>query len=348
MASPAAINEVESILNQLWNTILDHLTFRDLAGRRQPRAYTVLAGLILSMLLLGGGIALANQRLLWQEVHAAPLSVELPTQTAVPTPSPSKVPTPMGCPTDAGDWTLVPSYVSETYQIIQPACVYQGLERTVAWALAVREGYSRAEATRELGFARMPMRALQEVQIPAEAGPLAVPVSFIPTNPYFTEWRLTNEGKPAVAYGLRGCFRTSNVVGNRLNTWGGDYPVVCLVAEDAVNTKIVYSLFNHVYTAPAVPMRSFLLFGYLGGGEWVWLGTQTDPWQPITDLHANARDRLTMAGLYDSRPWDADWLQDTYGLILQPPPQGWQDMTSEYEKQTILDGLTDDTDGGQP
>ncbi|MBI3175136.1 MAG: hypothetical protein HYZ25_15525 [Chloroflexi bacterium] len=335
-------------MKKIWTIVLENLTFRDLAGRRQPRAYAVLAGAILAMLLLAVFIALSNQWWLWRDVHAAPLAVSLPTEVIPPTPSLVEEQIPAGCPTDSGDWTLVPSYVSETYQIIQPACVYQGLEKTVAWALAVREGYSRAEATEMLGFSRMPMRALQEVNIPSDQGPLGVPVSFIPTNPYFTEWRLTEEGKPAVAYGLRGCFRTSTVVGNRLNTWGGDYPVVCLVAEDAINTRIVYSLFDHVYTASAVPMRSFLLFGYLGEGEWVWLGTQTDPWQPITDLTANARDRLTMASLYDSRPWDAIWLQNTYGLTMQPPPQGWQDMTSEYEKQTILDGLSDGAEGGQP
>ena len=335
-------------MKQFWSILLDHLTFRDLAGRRQPRAYTVLAGAILAMLFLAVGITLSNQWLLWQEVHAAPLAVSLPTKVISATPSLAEEQILAGCPTDAGSWTFVPSHVSQTYQIIQPAFVYQGLEKTVAWALAVRQGYSRADATRELGFAQMPMRALEQVDIPSEQGPLAVPVSFIPTNPHFTEWRLTDEGRPAVAYGLRGCFRTSTVVGNRLNTWGGDYPVVCLVAEDAVNTRIVYSLFDHVYTTSAVPMRSFLLFGYQGEGEWVWLGTQTEPRQPITDLEANARDRLTIASLYDSQPWDADWLRDTYGLIMQPPPQGWQDMTSEYEKQTILDGLTNGAEGDQP
>ena len=114
--------------------------------------------------------------------------------------------------------------------------------------------------------------------IPANAkGLAAVPVSFIPPNPDFTEWRINANGEAAVTYALRGCFRTSTVVGNRLEIWGGDYSVICLVIEDAENTHIVYSLDGHIYTSTATPMRSFLLFGYLSDGDWVWLGTQENP-----------------------------------------------------------------------
>lgn len=328
-------------MKTLWKSILDGLTFRDLAGHRQPRAYTVMAGLILGLLLLAGGTALSTHLLLLEEVHAAPLSVSVPPQEVQPSPVlPSAEAVPLGCPSDPADWSLVPVYTSANYSLIQPACVYQGLERTIAWALAVREGYSRAEATRELGFTQMPMRQMQEVSIPAADGPTAVPVSFIPTNPNFTEWRVTAEGKPAVTYALRGCFRTSTITGNRVEIWGGDYPVICLVIEDAENTNIVYSLYDHVYTADAIPMRSFLLFGYLGQDQWVWLGTQTEPRQAITDPQTNSRERLTVATLNDSQPWDADWLRMTYGLMMSPLPQGWQSMTNEYEKQTILEGLS--------
>lgn len=327
-------------MKTLWKSILDGLTFRDLGGRRQPRAYTVISGLIFCMLVLAGATALFSQLFLIHEVQAAPLPVSVTLQAADAAPvQPVEEPS-IGCPSDPADWSLVPVYTSANYSLIQPACVYQGLERTIAWALAVREGYSRAEATRELGFTQMPMRQMQEVSIPATDGPTAVPVSFIPTNPNFTEWRVTAEGQPAVTYALRGCFRTSTVTGNRVEIWGGDYPLICLVVEDAENTHIVYSLYDHIYTADATPMRSFLLFGYLGQDQWVWLGTQTEPRQAITDLQSIARERLTVATLYDSQPWDADWLRMTYGLMMSPLPQGWQSMTNEYEKQTILEGLS--------
>jgi hypothetical protein len=231
--------------------------------------------------------------------------------------------------------------ISETYQVIQPACVYQGLEKTIAWALAVRQGYSRAEASELLWFTEMPMRQMETVTIPKNTNELIdVPVSFIPTHPDFKEWRLNERGKAAVTYALRGCFETSSVEGNRVEIWSREYSVICLVVEDAENTQILYSLNGHLYTSPATPMRSFLLFGYLGDGQWVWLGTQTEPKLEITNAKEIASDRLTVATLYDSQPWDAKWLSITHHLDMQPLPEGWKSFTDENEKQYILSVLS--------
>ena len=150
------------------------------------------------------------------------------------------------------------------------------------------------------------------------------------------------DGEAAVTYALRGCFRTSTVVGNRLEIWGGDYSVICLVIEDAENTHVIYSLDGHIYTSTATPMRSFLLFGYLSDGDWVWLGTQESPKHEITDLQESADERLIFATLYDSQPWDAKWLMNTHHLTMQPLPQNWQTMTDENEKQAIMNGLAED------
>ncbi|MDP1624694.1 MAG: hypothetical protein Q8L64_02885 [bacterium] len=342
-------------MKSLWKTILDGLTYKDLAGKRQPRAYTVMTGLILLLLLMAGGMAGLNRYLLMSRVQATPVSVSLTTQatetieTDQPATTQPNDAISTGCPTDSADWSLTPSYISENYKVVQPACVYQGLENTIAWALAVREGYSRAEATQQLGLTEMPMRQMKTVPIPANANGLAtVPVSFIPPNPDFTEWRLNENGEAAVTYALRGCFRTSTVVGNRLEIWGGDYPVICIVMEDAENTHIVYSLNGHTYTSTATPTRSFLLFGYLSDGYWVWLGTQDDPKLEITDPQANADERLTIATLFDSYPWDAKWLLNTHHLLMQPPPENWQTMTDENEKQAILNGLSVDPNGATP
>ncbi|MEK6752746.1 MAG: hypothetical protein AABZ00_10815 [Chloroflexota bacterium] len=342
-------------MKSLWKTILDGLTYKDLAGKRQPRSYTIITGLILLLLLMAGSLAGLNRYLLMSRVLATPVSVSLTTQATetVETEPPASIRpedrTPYGCPTDSADWSFTPTYISENYKVVQPACVYQGLENTIAWALAVREGYSRAEATQQLGLTEMPMRQMKTVPIPANAKGLAtVPVSFIPPNPDFTEWRINENGEAAVTYALRGCFRTSTVVGNRLEIWGGDYPVICIVMEDAENTHIVYSLNGHTYTSTATPTRSFLLFGYLSDGYWVWLGTQDDPKLEITDPQANANERLTIATMYDSYPWDAKWMMNTYHLIMQPPPENWQTMTDENEKQAILNGLSVNPNGATP
>jgi Tfp pilus assembly protein PilX len=342
-------------MKSLWKTILDGLTYKDLAGKRQPRAYTVLTGLILLLLFGAGGMAGLNRYLLMSRVQATPVSVSLTTtaaETLEAEPTATMQPnheTSYGCPTDPAEWSLTPTYASQTYHVIQPACVYQGLEKTIAWALAVREGYSRAEATQQLSFTEMPMRRLDQLTIPLDGKGLAdVPVSFIPPNPDLTEWRLNANGDAAVTYALRGCFRTSTIEGNRVEIWGGDYSVICLVVEDAENTYIVYSLDGHAYTSSATPMRSFLLFGYLEDGLWVWLGTKQDPRQEITDPESFANERLTIATMYDSQPWDAKWLSSHYHLDMQSPPENWQALKDENEKQAILNALSNDVSGVAP
>jgi hypothetical protein len=95
-------------------------------------------------------------------------------------------------------------------------------------------------------------------------------------------------------------------------------------------------------------MRSFLLFGYLSDGAWVWLGTQENPKHEITDLQKSADERLIFATLYDSQPWDAKWLLNTHHLLMQSPPENWQTMTDENEKQAILNGLSVDLNGATP
>ncbi len=328
-------------MKSLWKFVLDGLTFKDLAGRRQPRTFTVMAGLVLILFVLVLIMTWSVQYSVMSEVRAAPQPVHVkvePTQTV-----PAKEPSPIAvdCPADAANWSLSPVYEGTLYDLIQPACVYQGLEKTIAWALAVREGYSRQQATEALGFGEMPMRQLDQVRIPGSNNETTlVPVSFIPSDPDFTEWRLKPNGSPAVTYALRGCFRTTTVVANRIETWGGNYPVICLVVEDAENTHIVYSLNSHTYTGPAKPMRSFLLFGYVSDGNWVWLGTQEDPRLEITDPEQNARDRETIARLYDSQPWDAQWLESAYGLSMQAPPLSWSSATDQTEKQAILSALS--------
>jgi hypothetical protein len=334
-------------MKSLWKTILDGLTYKDLAGKRQPRIYTVVTGLILLLLFMAGSLAGLNRFLLMRMVQATPEAVSIPTETQspveteIPATETTEAEASSGCPTDSGKWSFTSTMISETYQVIQPACVYQGLDKTIAWALAVRQGYSRAEANELLGFTEMPMRQMETVTIPKNANELIdVPVSFIPTHPDFKEWRLNESGKAAVTYALRGCFKTSSVEGNRVEIWGGEYSVICLVVEDAENSQILYSLNGHQYTSPATPMRSFLLFGYLGDGQWVWLGTQTEPKLEITTAEEIASDRLTVATLYDSLPWDAKWLSITHHLDMQPLPENWQSFTDENEKQYIISVLS--------
>ena len=325
-------------MKALWNLILDGLTFTDLAGRRQPRQYAVVAGVILFIVIALGGMSWVNQLLLkysMKETYA-------PIKEKTPTPIPTQVvqATALPCPVLSEQWSLSDPVIEQNYKVIQPACVYDGLAHTVAWALAVRNGYSREQARQLLGFSELPMRQMDHVAIPDSANqPQDVAVSFIPPTLDFIEWRVNDQGKPVVAYGLRGCFRTSNVVGNKVEIWGGEYPAICVVAEDAGNTHIVYKLGEHIFTNEAVPTRSFLLFGYVGDGYWVWLGTQDNPKMAIENVAETDNERLTVSLLFDSQPWDLTWLQSRFGMTQQALPDDWKNFNDPAEQQIILDEL---------
>ena len=328
------------------NFILDGLTYRDIAGKRQPRAFTMLGGIALFLLFIVFCVFAVERNAMLREAQATPrpLTMAAPSfqlPTAVMTEQPTEV---AGCPINPDNWSLADVPISQNYKLIQPACVYDGLAHTVAWALAVRQGYSRAEATTALGFDIMPMMRLEQVLILTDTkGPMSMPVSFISPSPDFMEWHTDTNGKPSVSYGLRGCFRTSSVVGNQVKTWGGDYPVICAVAEDTEGTNVVYALEGHLYAAATTPTRSFLLFGYTGKGLWLWLGTQSDPRVTIDNPAKNARERLTVARLYDSQPWDAKWLEARYHLSMRPLPENWRSANDEADKQAILDSLNQST-----
>ena len=335
-------------MKNLLNTLLDGLTYKDLAGKRQPRAFALLGGVVLFLLFFAFCASALERSAMLRAAQATPRPLQI---TALPTQKPTVVATATrwptdstGCPSSPEDWSLVDVPISKNYKLIQPACAYNGLAHTVAWALAVRQGYSRADATTALGFDEMPMKPLRQVSILTETkGPMIVPVSFISPRPDFTEWRVDADGKPSVSYGLRGCFRTASVVGNRVETWGGDYAVVCIIAEDAEGTSAVYALDGHLYVSPVNPTRSFLLFGYAGYGSWLWLGRQSNPQIAINDPAKNAKERSTVAALYDSEPWDAKWLDERYHLTVRPLPENWHSATDEADKQAILDSLNQPT-----
>ena len=321
--------------------ILDGLTYPDLDGRRRPRVFTLLTLAILGLLLLTGGLIPFQRQRVMQPVESNPVPVSLTQVPPDPTPEPITEPGPVSCPTDPADWSLADVTITGTYQAIQPACVYAGLERMVAWALAVRSGYPRQEATQFLGFPSMPVTPLEKVSLPSGKGePREVAVSFAPTHPDLAEWRVDGSGNVATAYGLRGCFRTLSVSGNRVETWGGDYPVICVVVEDAGNTHAVYALEGHVFTAAAIPTRTYLLFGYAGDDRWHWLGAQENPRITLSDPAKAARDRRTVAVLFDGPSWEAPDLMAAYHLTPRPLPESWRTSNDPAEAQAIL-GLLD-------
>ncbi len=334
-------------MKALFNAILDGITFKDIAGKRQPRTYVMLTGFILFLIFLLASCVALERNAMMDDVRGTPQALQislepvateiLATETAEP------------CPTNPADWTFVEVLPGDNFQRIAESCVYDGLAKSVAWALAVREGYPRAEATNALGFAEAPLRRLDTIMtLTNTKGPLTLALTFTPPHPDFAEWRVSNAGEPAISYGLRGCFRTVEIVGNQARSWNTDYSVICVLSEDSRADQVVTALDGHIYTADATPTRSFSLFGYVGDGGWAWLGTQQEPRVALAQLDGQGADAREVAEQYGAALWDASWLSEQMNLPARELPEGWQNARNESDLQAILAGLNAYLLGEQP
>jgi len=353
----------------------NELTYKDLAGRRRARRYVLAAAAILALL---GGIVLWGW---WQRGQLLAASVGGRTvQETIATGQPMEerhIPydaeaarvnaqstattapaEPQACPADPNAWQFGPIAQNDNFRRIDPACVYSRLARTVAWDLSRVTGYSAREAAEALGFADLPWRPLPEITgMTNTQGPMPIALANPGSeeiqrlrHPAFHVWIVSGEGKPAVTFTLRGCYRTETVQGERVKSWGVAYPVVCVVSMDQ-GEWVFMELDPHRYATRSLPSRRFFMYGYVGEGEWVSLGYQLEPFVeirlpgpdrpavlPLTmELEQIEQDRKFAGGVHGLLPWDATWLEETFGLVLRPLPDNWQGLDDPAEYRAIQD-----------
>ena len=328
----------------------DNFFYRDLAGKRHLRSY--LKAAILIVIFMGLVVVYA----LWQRAQmmavvnapARPVVWE-PTPTPIPpTATPTATPEPFDelraapCPTNPSDWTFsypYPGYDGNLHKI-GPACVYEGLERTAAWVLlASSMGYSGNEAAEALGFAEMPFKPVYKMKIMTDfsKGPMEATVawpalSFIPEVHF---WRIRPDGRPAVIYTMRGCYRTRSIVGNQVEEWG-DYPVMCVLSGDTEGEWFVGEWGSKRFAAHSDygGWRGFDQFGYAGNGAWVYLGHKKTTY-PLAGLSDISEDRTFLAVAHGVAVWDEDWVEQTYGITMRELPLDWQSLGIDDQKSMM-------------
>lgn len=335
---------------------LDLFTYPNIAGKRHLRRY-VAATLVIVIILGIVAIYTAAQRqetLALLESTPAPLAEILPPRT----PSSSSVPptaTPLSisaeimstpCPTGPEQWTLADLSISDNFKRIYPACVYDGLAKAVAWAIANQSlGFTGVEAAQTLGLSAAPLVVDQDgtlVGMTDTLGPMPLAVTFPPTYPDFRSWLLTENLTPSITFTLRGCYRIYAVTGNQIDLWGEVYPVICIVSQDDEAVWKVSVLGGHRFTSgnpETQQLRSFALFGYQGEGNWVWIGMQKEPVIELEDIPDVQADRQLMSQLHGVTPWDAEWLETTYGIAMHPLFDNWQAFTDPSEIQAMLEAM---------
>ena len=327
--------------------LLDNLTYTDLGGKRRLRRYVKAALAILAILAFLAPLVLVELKR--EAQAAAPTPFEWPA--AIPTPSTlTHTPAPPApvidiCPSDPAEWKLLDVYPGDNYKRIAPACVYDGLGRTIAWALAVDMGYSGAAAAQALGFAHLPLAGIAGLDILTNhAGPLRVSLLHRPLHPDYAAWRFDQDQRPFTTFALLGCFRTATMVGNKVEQWGDGYPVICVAARDLLADADYQFLSlgeRHFASLEGEPIhrRSFAFFGYEGAGRWVWLGEWRGLGSDDLDPTQAADEYELLTELYGTPIWNAGWLSGTYDLSMRPLPEDWQSYTAEADMQAILDEL---------
>lgn len=146
----------------------NEFTYQDLSGRTRLRRYVVAAiaivGLIAALVVVFGGMEIAESTAEAQKITAiaqgqAP-TLSVPTNTPAPTNTPTAVPTPTldPCPMQPERWTLnlqkdaSGNIYRNNYRMLTPTCAYDNLLPWLAFTMAIQNGYSVEEAAHLLGL----------------------------------------------------------------------------------------------------------------------------------------------------------------------------------------------------
>jgi len=325
------------------NKLRDFLTYSaELSGQRKLRTY-VKAALFIAVALLVALVVVLGQQYQTMQDMAAVATIRYETS---PTSTQGSAPTPEACPSDPGGWQFVDSGIlGDSLERIEPACVYDGLGRTIAWVLAIREGYSRDEAVQALGFTQPPAQAnMSAIKVINPVGsPLVASLVMVPLTADYSEWLIDGKGLPAMYYFPQGCFRgidtRIDVAGSKAQIWNGSYPVICYIIDDNVATYTIMSLGGHVFSASSSPTRSYLYFGYdTETKQWDWLGIDENL-HSSTDVAAMSSDHMNYSGQYGGSVWSSQWLSQTYGLAMKALPDSWQTANDRTELEAILNSI---------
>src|SRR3990170_4483366 len=124
------------------------MTYTDLAGRRKVRQYILAALALLGVAVAVLGWAQFQRYQARAEVLATPRRLaandsESPSVLHAPPTlfsGSDPLPAPDGCPREPESWAFLDVFPNSNYKRIEPACVYAGLAKSVAWHMLERLG----------------------------------------------------------------------------------------------------------------------------------------------------------------------------------------------------------------
>jgi hypothetical protein len=269
------------------------------------------------------------------EVMATPRpldSILIPTETAVVVMPAVPV---EECPSDPSSWTLSdqPMAFGSNLKVLTPSCVYDKLEKTAAWVYATTAlGYTRADSAAALGLQQQNtlITNLASVTVLTDFNdqPQAVEVISAVNNSQLAEWRVNANGEPGLEMTFSGCFATSTLTGGQVVSWGNGYPVVCQFFADYRTQYVISAANGKLLTIESAKnVRRPIWFGYIGNGNWTWLGSGKVWDVELAQLPAQASTASTLNSMN---------MAEKYGLTALPLPQNWQSSVGQEFSDAFL------------
>jgi len=278
-----------------------------------------------------GVVAAVNRNQMVSSVMATPRPLDsnlIPTETAV---IGEPIVAVEGCSSDPANWTLSDQLASpgSNLKVIAPQCVYDNLEKTAAWVYATTAlGYTRADAAAALGLhSNTLIMNIASVTVLTDFNdqPQAVEVISAVNNSRLAEWRVDANGQTGLEMSFSGCFSTSTLTGGQIISWGNGYPVVCQFFADYRTQYLVSSANGKLLTIEnAKNVRRPMWFGYLGNGNWTWIGSGKVWDVDLSKIPAQTSTLTTTV------------MAEKYELTALPLPQNWQTAVGQEYTDAFL------------
>ena len=309
----------------------NQFTYSTRTGNKM-RSYVKVAIWIFILFAAIGVVAAVNRNQMVSEVMATPRpldSILIPTETAVVVMPAVPV---EECPSDPASWTLSdqPMAFGSNLKVLTPPCVYDKLEKTAAWVYATTAlGYTRVDAAAALGLQQQNtlITNLASVTVLTDFNdqPQTVEVISAVNNSKLAEWRVNANGETGLEMTFSGCFATSTITGGQVVSWGNGYPVVCQFFADYRTQYVISAANGKLLTVESAKnVRRPIWFGYIGNGNWTWLGSGKVWDVDLAQLPAQV-SRITTAVMAEK-----------YGITALPLPQDWQSAVGQEFSDAFL------------
>jgi hypothetical protein len=300
------------------------------------RSYVKVAFVVFAVIAALAMVAAVNRNQLVSAVLATPRPLDtnlIPSETAVGL---APVVPVEDCPSDPASWTLSdqPGAFGSNLKVLAPPCMYDKLEKTAAWVYAtIGLGYTRADAAAKLGLS-LHQLITENPQLTVLTDfadrPQSVDVLIALDNAQLAEWSVNANGGIGLELTFSGCFSTATLSGGEIQTWGR-HPVICQFFADYRTQYIVSNVNGYPYTGESVRnVRRPIWFGYIGNGNWSWLGSGKI-WDVNLSQLPTQNSTLTTA-----------IMAEKYGMPAMPLPQNWQSAVGQEYADALLAELNKD------